>query len=104
MSARLLKRIVCFHSDVDFGMTTHLDRRRREHGQVRLVGEDLAVRHHPHARVVEVEPLGHLVVRHDVHVADPRRVLLEAAEREQELGVGSRGSQKNGGRVDSAEH
>ena len=24
MSARLLKRIVCFHSDVDFGVTTHL--------------------------------------------------------------------------------
>ena len=25
MSAQLLKRIVCFHSDVDFGVTTHLD-------------------------------------------------------------------------------
>ena len=25
MSARFLKRIVCFHSDVDFGVTTHLD-------------------------------------------------------------------------------
>ena len=24
MSARLLKRIVCFYSDIDFGMTTHL--------------------------------------------------------------------------------
>ena len=24
MSARLLKRIVCFHSNVDFGVTTHL--------------------------------------------------------------------------------
>ena len=25
MSARLLKRIVCFHSDVDLGVTTHLE-------------------------------------------------------------------------------
>ena len=26
MSARFLQRIVCFHSDVDFGVVTHLER------------------------------------------------------------------------------
>ena len=31
MSARFLKRIVCFHSDVDFGATTHLLWRQRHH-------------------------------------------------------------------------
>ena len=59
MSAQLLKRIVRFHSDVDFGVTTHLAGRR-------------AVVHR-----LRDEPLrAELLLAHDVLVLVALRVVL----------------------------
>lgn len=68
-------------------MQVGFDGGRAERGQVAAVGEYLLVCDDVNLRMVEIEPRGHLTVRHDVNLAHPRRVLRHRSQRVLELVV-----------------
>ena len=98
MSARLVKRIVYFHSDVDFGMTIHLASPLHDRQQVGQVGGDR-------------EDLGGLgLVLSEDHARfrmagrEVRKVRTMEAGLKTQSWEGGAQSQNNGSRIEDVEH